>query len=304
MHHVYLHSEDLDGWLAPPNEPICPLYQGCFAELEDLRAETATGVHELRIVLNSGKSPAYLERQARCFGGRFVIACNGAAWKEVDGPTHLFTAPTPDFTRLRTLLGVSSGAVGVVEVRLPQNRAEVVIEEGKRWEERDLVLTLFPEPEPVRHRWQFRGGVGRLALRSYLVELIHEHRLALVVLEPHGDGALDVVPVVGGRAVAKWTLPELARSMFPKAHLHLAHGGDGAGDLPAMLAEGVTPLSARNCAATHHTAASRGVVARREAPAGGAVLECYLTLAERGFYGPLCQPVARIVTRYLARIGG
>jgi hypothetical protein len=132
-----------------------------------------------------------------------------------------------------------------------------------------------------------------------LLKLIQEHHLALAVLEPHGDGALDAVPVVAGRAVAKWTLPELARAMFPEARLHLTHGGDGAGDLPAMLAEGVTPLSALNCEATCRTAAGHGVVAQRDAPAGGAALECYLTLAERAFYGPLSKDVLAIVSRYV-----
>lgn len=300
MHHVNLHSEDLDGWLAPPNEPLCPIYQDCFAELEGLQVETATGLHELRIVLNSGKSADYLEGQARTFGGRSVIAGNGAVWREVGGATRLFAPPSPDFGRLRGLLGIDAESTGVVELRLPQLRAEVVVEEGKQWDDRDLVLTLFPEPDPVRHRWRFRGGIDRLTLRCHLLELIREHRLALAVLEPHGDGALDVVPVVGGRAVAKWTLPELARAAFPEAHLHLTHGGDGAGDLPAMEAEGVTPLSTTNCEATCRVAASLGgVVARRTAPEGGAVLECYAELAKRGFYGPLSMRVTRIVERYL-----
>lgn len=305
MHHVNLHSEDLDGWLAPPNKPLCPIYQDCFAELEGLQVETATGLHELRIVLNSGKSADYLERQARTFGGRFLIAGNGAVWREVGGATRLFAPPSPDFGRLRGLLGIGAESTGVVELQLPQLRAEVVVEEGKQWDGRDFALTLFPEPEPVRHRWRFRGGIDRLALRRLVLELIREHRLALSVLESHGDGALDVVPLVAGRAVAKWTLPELARAVFPEAHLHLTHGGDGAGDLPVMEAEGVTPLSASNCEATRWVAAGLGgVVARRTAPEGGAVLECYAELAQRGFYGPLSRQVAFIVERHLARISG
>jgi hypothetical protein len=297
LQHLYLHSEDLDGWLAHPNEPLLPIYRECFAELEDLQVEADDGVHELRIVLNSGKAPGYLEAQARSFGGRFVIACNGAAWREVGGATRLFSPPTPDFATLRRLLGIGVGTVGVVELGLT-GRPEVVIEEGKRWEGRDLVLTLFTEPEPVRHRWQFRGGTDRDALRGVLQALIREHGLALAVLEPHGDGALDVVPVAAGRAVGKWTLPVLARKMFPDALLHLTHGGDGAGDLPAMEAEEVTPLSAANCESTSPTASARGgVVASRRAPEGGAVLECYAALAKRGFYGPLSNKVAAIIER-------
>ena len=301
MHHVYLHSEDLDGWLAPPNQPILPIYRACFAELEGLRVEADDGLHELRIVLNSGKSPDYLEEQARSFGGRHAIACNGAAWRAVGGATRLFAPPSPEFVRLRSLLGVTAEAVGVVELGFTGG-PEVVIEEGKRCEGRDIVLTFFTEPEPVRHRWRFRGGVDRQALYDVLQGLIWEQGLDLAVLEPHGDGALDVVPTVEGRAVAKWTLPELAREMYPKAVLHLTHGGDGAGDLPAMEAAGVTPLSAYNCAATRQFAARRdGLVAQRPAPDGGAGLECYAALARRGFYGPLSRAVSEIVRVHLSR---
>ena len=300
MHHVYLHSEDLDGWLAPPNQPLLSIYRECFTALEGLRIVADGGVHELRIVLNSGKAPDYLEEQARSFGGRFVIACNGAAWREVGGATRLFAPPTPDFARMRGLLGIAAQAVGAVPLDLP-GQPEVVIEEGKQWEGQDLVLTLFTEPELVRQRWQFRGGTDRHILRGMLQELIREHDLTLAVLEPHGDGALDVVPVVEGRAVAKWTLPALSRQMFPAAERHLTHGGDGAGDLPAMEAEEVTPLSASNLPATSTVTARRGgIVASRPAPGGGAALECYAQLAAAGFYGPLSTHVAAVTRRFLS----
>jgi hypothetical protein len=300
MHHVYLHSEDLDGWLAPPNEPLRPVYRECFAALQGLRAETEDGRHELQIVLNSGKAPDYLEEQARSFGGRWVIACNGAVSREVGGATRLFAPPSGDFAALRSLLAVPAATVGVVELDLTGTRAEVVIEEGKQWAGRDLVLTFFTEPEWVRHRWQFRGGIDRWTLADQLTDLIRRHDLQLAVLEPHGDGALDVVPVVRGRAVGKWTLPDLAAEMFPSAVLHLTHGGDGAGDLPAMQTEGVTPLSTLNCAATYRVALRQGgAVARCSAPQDGAVLECYAALAEREFYGPLSYRVGEIVQPFL-----
>lgn len=300
MHQIYVHSEDLDGWLAQPNEPLLPVYRDCFAELEGLRVEAEDGRHELRIVLNSGKAPGYLETQAGRFGGRFVIGCNGAAWREVGGETRLFAPPCGDFAVLRALLGVAEDAEGVVELRLPTGRTEVAIEEGKRWDGRDLVLTFFSEPERVRQRWSFRGGMERRVLWDLLDGLIREHRLALAVLEPHGDGAVDVVSLAAGRPVGKWTLPLVAADLFPGSHLRLTHGGDAAGDVPALEAPGVLPLSAGNCAVTAAVAVARGgVVARRSAPEGGAVLECYAALAERGFYGPLSGPVAGILSRFI-----
>ena len=131
-------------------------------------------------------------------------------------------------------------------------------------------------------------------------ELIAEHRLALHVLEPHADGALDVVPVIDGRPLGKWTLPTLAGRMFPGTRLHLTHGGDGANDLPAMVEEQVLPLTAANCPAPAEVARSRGgIVARRSAPEGGAVVECYHELARRGWYGPLSPAVYAICERCL-----
>jgi len=290
--HVYLHSEDLDGWLSPPNEPLLSRYLAPFRRLQAIRLETETGLHRIEIVLNSGKSPAYLEAQARCFHGRYVIACNGGAWRACGGATKVFGPPTEDFARLRSLLDLAPGSTGVQPMRLDGRIVPVAIEEGKQADGADITLTFFPEPEPVAHRWRFPPGVDRHTLRWHLSRLIARYGLALHVLEPHGDGAVDVVRIVEGVPVTKATLPRLAAEMFPGAVLHLTHGGDGSNDLPAMGAGGVTPLTAINCSDTLQVAARKGgVVAGSPAPEGGAVLECYQELARRGFYGPLSAQV-------------
>jgi hypothetical protein len=297
--HVYLHSEDLDGWLAHPNQPIQPVYAECFRRLEGLCLELGEARHEPRIVLNSGKSVEYLETQARAFGGRHVIACSGAALREVGGETHWFTPPHPDFVKLRRLLGASPEAVGVVSLSWGERSVEVAIEVGKRAPDGDVVLTLFCAPEAVAHRWRFSGGVEALELAALIGRLIEEHRLELSVLPPHADGALDVTPLIDGRPLAKWTLPLLAARAFPDAILHLTHGGDSQGDLPAMRAPGVLPLGAACCEATRFDAAQRGVLTRRHPVDEAGVLDCYAQLADRGFYGPLSSAVREIVAGYL-----
>lgn len=298
MHHVYLHSEDLDGWLAVPNHPILPLHVDFLAEIQGLRLEESGSLHEIQVVLNSGKAPEYLECEARRFGGRFVISANGAGWREVGGGTHRLVPPTADFTTLRRLLGLSPEVRDVVRLELPGS-PEVALED-KRDPEGEIVFSLFPEPEPVAHRWDFIGGMDRHTLKEHLVRLIRQHDLELHVPPPHRDGAVDVLPLLDGRPVGKWTLPLLARRMFPEAVLRLAHGGDALNDASAMQAEGVTPLTAPNCPDVAAIARERGgVVACAEAPEGGAVVECYAELARRGWYGPLSQRVAEVCRRYL-----
>lgn len=288
---VYLHSEDLDGWLAPPNHPILERHLRFLERVQGLRLEAEGAVHEVQVVLNSGKAPEYLEREARRFGGRFVISANGAAWREVGRETRRLVPPSPDFTALRALLGLRPEDRDVVRLDLP-GRPEVALED-KRDALGEIVFSLFPEPAPVAHRWSFAGGIDRHGLKAHLERLIREHGLSLYVPPVHRDGAVDVLPLLDGRPVGKWTLPLLAREMFPGATLRLAHGGDGVNDLSAMQSEGVTPLTARNCPDVAAAVAElRGIVAARHAPEGGAVIECYAELARRGWYGPLSPRVA------------
>jgi hypothetical protein len=297
--HVYVHSEDLDGWLTPPNQPLQPVYAECFRRLEGLRLQVGDTLHELRILLNSGKPADYLESQSQAFGGRYVIGCSGAALREVGGETHWFTSPHADFVRLRRLLGASADGVGVVSIACGECSGEVAIEEGKRAPSGDVVLTLFCDPASVAHRWRFRGGADAGDMVALIRRLIEQHGLALSVLEPHADGALDVTPLIDGRPLAKWTLPNLAARAFPDAALHLTHGGDGVGDLPAMRAPRVLPLGAACCKATAFEAERRGVLTHRDPVHEAGVLDCYAQLADRGFYGPLSGAVSEIVCSYL-----
>lgn len=297
---VYCHSEDLDGWLAVPNRPILPRYVEFLRRIQGLNREVAGVRHEIQVVLNSGKPAEYLECEAMRYGGWFVISGNGAAWRECGGRTRRYGPPGPDLGVLRALLGLHPDAEDVTSIRVRGRTVQVAVE-GKRDADGDIVLSFFPEPEPVAHRWSFRGGTDRTELKEWLEGLIAGHELRLHVAPPHRDGAVDVLPLVEGRPVGKWTLPELARELFPAAKVALTHGGDAVNDRSAMEAPGVVPLTAANCPDLVEVVRSRGgVVAERPAPEGGALVECYAELARRRFYGPLSTPVSEICRAYPA----
>jgi hypothetical protein len=295
---IYLHSEDLDGWLAPPNRPLRPLYAAALLELQGLAVEADGTRHEIQVVLNSGKPPEYLEAQARAFGGEFVISGNGAAWRRCGGPTRRFGPPCPDLARLRRLLDLPGEAGDVVRLSLRGEWVEVALEE-KRDAHGDIVLSFFPEQAPVAHRWTFRQGTDRAVLGAYLQELVEEHGLAVHVAPPHADGALDVLPLLDGRPVGKWTLPRLAAELFPGADLRLTHAGDALNDLSAMEEDGVIPLTSTDCPLTAAVAQRKGGVVAARTPAEGAALECYAELARRGWYGPLSSRVLEVTGRHL-----
>lgn len=179
------------------------------------------------------------------------------------GETHWFTPPHLDFVKLRRLLGASPEGAGVVTLSCGDCSAEVAIGERKGVPAGDVVLTLFCDPKAVAHRWRFRGGVEACQLVVLIRRLIVRYGLALAVLEPHADGALDVTSLISGRPLAKWSLPALAARAFPDATLHITHGGYGQGDLTAMSAPEALPLGAERCAATRLHAQGCGVLTNR-----------------------------------------
>lgn len=302
---IYFHSEDLDGWLAPQNQPILPAYLPLLRALQGLSIVEEDRRHEIQIVLNSGKPPEYLEAEAVRFGGEAVISGNGAAWRCTGGATQRLAPFTPELGWMREALGLPPGVEDVVDLRLGDRSVEVAVE-GKFDAQGDIVLSFFPETEPVRHRWTFTQGTDRWELAAYLTDLITARGWSLYVAEPHPDGAVDVLPMIdgpsgiNGRPVGKWTVPLLARRIFPEADLRLTHAGNGGNDLDAMEEPEVLPLTAANCGRCAEVAGPRGgVVATRPAPAGAAFAECYLELARRGFYGPLSARVEAITHQYL-----
>jgi hypothetical protein len=157
---IYLHSEDLDGWLAPPNFPMLEGYVKFLKQIQGLETVSEGVTHRIEVVLNSGKAPEYLEPEAVRFGGRYVIGGNGAGWREVGGPTRRVGPKENDLHHLRRLLGFGDARTGVIRLHGAGLNATVALEE-KRDEHGDIVLSFFPEPEPVAHRWTFPRETDR-----------------------------------------------------------------------------------------------------------------------------------------------
>lgn len=68
---LYLISVDMDGTVVAPNQKLSGIYERFLRALQKLP--------RIEIVLNSGKSVQYLEREAARINARYVIANNGAA---------------------------------------------------------------------------------------------------------------------------------------------------------------------------------------------------------------------------------
>ncbi len=300
---LYLLSFDVDGTLAGPNYAtfgIFGVYEMLLKELQQLPG--------VEVVLNSGKSIDYLEMNAVRFGGRYVIACNGAACQVLGGDRMIFGGNHEDLLALRSLLGLKPHDEGVRTIRVDGRSYEVAVEEEKH----DVVLTVFTEPEWVKHRWQFKGGIDRHGLYEHLQKLIQDHNLHLHTLHPHGDGAIDIVRLHQDKPIDKSTLPDMVAQLWPGVKVKMAMFGDGANDVPAMTAPGVIGITFPEASEEKVKAPVRehgGIITTQPAwikkdqggyISGGGVIEGVRLLAERGFFDDLTEQVFKICNNFLS----
>lgn len=126
-------------------------------------------------------------------------------------------------------------------INLSGEKGEVAVENGKFG-----VLTLFIESGPVKHRWTFKQKWNREEVYEILPQIIKD--LKLDVLEPHADGAIDVVRRdTDGKPINKRSFPELCKKVFPDVEkMKMAFLGDGTNDLPAMIQPGVVGVTFSN----------------------------------------------------------
>ncbi|MGH2568552.1 MAG: hypothetical protein ACRDGA_09450, partial [Bacteroidota bacterium] len=162
---LHILSFDIDGTLTGPNYSI----YGIFGKYEMLLRELQR-LPGVEVVLNSGKPFHIVESNAARFGGRYIIACNGGAYKKVGGMHKIFGGGSRHLRKLRSLLGLSTKDEGVREISVGDQKYEIVIEEDKH---HDVVLTLFCEPDLVSYRWKFKGGIGRMEVYDHLLSLIN-----------------------------------------------------------------------------------------------------------------------------------
>lgn len=300
---LYLISVDMDGTVAAPNQKLSGVYEKFLRALQKLP--------RIEVVLNSGKSVKYLEREAARINGRYIIAMNGATMQILGGDQMVFGGNRKDIVKLRHLLGLKADDEGVKPIHVKKDTFNVAVEEGKG----DMVLTLFSEPEWVKHRWQFDQGLHREEMHAHLKKLVKEHDLHLHVLEPHPDGAVDVVRLYHEKPIDKSTLPKMVRAVWAHAKLkQISMFGDGTNDVPALTAPGVVGFTfpeANVEKVIKPVLQSGGYVTARPAwiksetgtyIPGGGVIEGIQTLAYKGFFEDLERSVVRLCQRYLRQI--
>jgi hypothetical protein len=299
---LYILSFDIDGTLTGPDYSI----YGIFGIYETLLRELQQ-ISGIEVILNSGKPFHVLSANAARFGGRYIIASNGAAYQALGSERVVFGGGSEDLVMLRALLGLSPHDEGVKEIQLDGASYEVVVEED---EYHDTVLCLFSEPEWVSHRWTFKGGIDRMTLYLHLRNLIADHHLKLHVLQPHGDGAVDVVRIHNEKPIDKSTLPDMVDTIWPDVpNIRIAMFGDGSNDVPAMTATGVLGVTFSESDEARVIAPvlrHRGIVTSLPAwvkhanggyQTGGGVIEGVKILAERGFFDHKKQKVLKLCER-------
>ncbi|MDD5152634.1 MAG: HAD hydrolase family protein [Candidatus Pacebacteria bacterium] len=300
---LYLISVDMDGTVAAPNMKLTGIYEKFLRELQE--------VPEIEIVLNSGKSISYLETEAARIGAKYVIANNGAAMQILGGDQMIFGGNRKDIIKLRHLVALKADDEGVRPIPVGKDVFNVAVEEGKK----DIVLTLFSEPEKVKHRYQFDQGINRMELYEHLKKLIKKNKLHLHVLHPHPDGAVDVVRLYNSKPIDKSTLPKMVRQVWSHDKvIQISMMGDGSNDVPAMVARGVIGVTfpeADSERVIKPVLEHGGIVTKRQAwgkdkagefIAEGGVVEGIQELARRGFFKHLSGKVEKICEKYLPEI--
>lgn len=299
---LFLISVDMDGTVAAPNMKLSGVYEKFLRSLQK--------IPKIEVVLNSGKSVSYLETEAARIGARYVIANNGATMQILGGDQMVFGGHRKDIIKLRHLLALKAEDEGVRPIPVEDEIYNVAVEGDKE----DIVLTLFSEPEKVKHRYQFKDGIDRMELYEHLKNLIREHKLHLHVLHPHPDGAVDVVRLYNSKPIDKSTLPKMVREVWSHANVvHISMLGDGSNDVPAMIARGVIGITFPEAHPDRVIKPVRehgGIVTERHAwkkidgtyVPGGGVIEGIYELTKRSFFGRLDKRISTICEKYLAQV--
>jgi fructose-1,6-bisphosphatase/inositol monophosphatase family enzyme/hydroxymethylpyrimidine pyrophosphatase-like HAD family hydrolase len=275
---------DVDNTLSFPNHDIT-----------GENVELCRGLEELGIpvILSTGKALEYAWRNADRFGGQAVFVENHGVWCRRGKKHEVYGPNLCDLIKLRECLNLSKTDEGVCEITLNKVQGQVAIEEGKFG-----VLTLFTEYEPVKHRWTFKQRWDREEVYKILLKIIDDKKLKLHVLEPHADGAIDVVRRdTDGKPINKRSFPELCKKVFPGVE-KMVFLGDGTNDLPAMEqpnVRGVTfPNASKKLIEKMRSTQKGDIVTEFSAPEGGPA-EGIWRLACEGFFEEKSQKVKKLV---------
>jgi hydroxymethylpyrimidine pyrophosphatase-like HAD family hydrolase len=223
---------DVDGTLAPPNWEIPPFNQ-----------EFLKGMKEFGFcgILSSGKSAPYLSEQAKACDIEYWFAENNGVWQQNGKEPVVIGENLQSVVDLRKSIGLEPLQEGVQEIHLKDKKGQVLIEESKLG-----VLTIFPEVGPIAHRADFNETFSRYQVAETLKEIVSKEHLKLKVMEPHGDGAVDIVRLDKyGKPIDKSNFALFCQQLFD-GNLNLAFFGDGTNDIPAMIASDVFAVTFQN----------------------------------------------------------
>jgi hydroxymethylpyrimidine pyrophosphatase-like HAD family hydrolase len=281
-----IHGYDVDGTLSFPNENISPWNIDFIKELQNRFGVVG--------ILSSGKSMKYLENQAKPADIAYWFAENHAVYQQRGKEPVVLGENLEELFKLRHIIGLGPRQEGVSTINLLGRKGEVAIEEGKIG-----VLTIFPEAGPVMHRWDFKEKYNRKQVTYELRKIIKAEKLKLSVLEPHGDGAVDVVRLDKyNRPIDKTSFQSLCEEIFT-GKLNMAFFGDGTNDLPAMLNSEIAAITFSNAPREVQIPVNnkgfKGYIAPRPGPEGG-LFQGVIWLAKSGFYGTNKQ--AKAIRQY------
>lgn len=234
--------------------------------------------------MSSGKSAPYLEKQAEgCHIFHWFAENHAVFQKKGETPQIIDKDSLEHLTILRQLIGLEPLQEGVCQIHLDDEEGQVVIEEGKLG-----VLTIFPEQGLVANRWKFKEKFHREEIYTKINEIIKKEKLSLFVMQPHDDGAVDIIRLDKyRRPLDKSSFAEICQKII-KGELRFAFFGDGTNDIPAWNNSdvyGITfPNATEDVIESVKNKGKKGYISDLDGPEGG-VCEAVVYLATEGFYG-------------------
>jgi len=266
---------DVDGTLAPPNREIPPFNQ-----------DFLKGMKEFGFcgIFSSGKSASYLAKQAKPCDIECWFAENNGVLQQNGKAPVIIGENLQSVVELRQQLGLTKKQEGISKIHLGKEIGEVFIEESKLG-----VLTIFPEVGPIAHKVNFNEKFTRFQIADNIREIIKENNLKLMVMKPHGDGAVDIIRLDKyGKPIDKSNFALLCQQIF-EGKLNLSFFGDGENDIPAMLASDVFAVTFQNGdpnvkSAVISKGGYKGYVTTLPGPEGG-IFQGVIYLAKHDFFG-------------------
>lgn len=241
-------------------------------------------------VLITGKPLAYASKvlEANRLPLKGILAENAGVYQGENGESTIFGSGVEEITALKRILGLAVDAGNVTQIKLSGKKYEVVVDPD------DIsILTIFTNPAFISHRWQFTHSIEVAFLYEKMQQILEEHNLhhSLQVVPPFPDEAIQVIrkEKTTGIVIDKSMLSQSIALLFDaQPSLPKAMFGDGHNDIPAMLSQGVIPLTFANGEdAVKQTAqAEGGFISKYSAVDDIGIPDGILWLAETGtFFG-------------------